>query len=157
MFLNEPPNSQGDLKFRLLGIPVRVSPMFWVVGFLLHIGGRDGVKPIDMIAWMAAVFVSIVIHEMGHALTARHFGHRPWITLHGMGGLASYNSSNDSVSTDVKITAAGPGIVHPAPGQGETLRPPPPAPAGGLFVPPWCRSPYDAGTVMRFPVGNSRY
>ena len=109
MFLNEPANTQADLKFRLLGIPVRVSPLFWVVAFLLHIGGREGVQPIDMLAWVAAVFVSVVIHEMGHALTARRFGHRPWITLHGMGGLASYNSSHDSVGTRLKILAAGPG------------------------------------------------
>lgn len=109
MFLNEPASTQADLKFRLLGIPVRVSPLFWVVAFLLHIGGRDGVEPLDMLAWIAAVFVSVVIHEMGHALTARHFGHRPWITLHGMGGVASYNSSNDSVGTRLKILAAGPG------------------------------------------------
>jgi stage IV sporulation protein FB len=109
MFLNEPANTQADLKFRLLGIPVRVSPLFWVVAFFLHMGGREGVRPIDMLAWVAAVFVSVVVHEMGHALTARHFGHRPWITLHGMGGLASYNGSNDSVGTRLKILAAGPG------------------------------------------------
>ena len=108
MFLNEPPNTQADLKFSLLGIPIRVSPLFWAVAFMLHID-PNGVDPGDMLAWMAAVFVAVIIHEMGHALMARRFHHRPWITLHGMGGLASYNRANDSVATRLKIIAAGPG------------------------------------------------
>jgi stage IV sporulation protein FB len=110
MFLVEPQPTPADLKFRLLGIPVRVSPWFWAMGFVLGMGGGGSVKPVDMFAWIAAIFVAITLHEMGHALTARHFGHRVWITLYGMGGLASHQGSDDSVSTKVKITAAGPGI-----------------------------------------------
>lgn len=111
MFLVEPQPTPADLKFRLLGIPVRVSPWFWATGFLLGMGSGGAVKPVEMFAWIAAIFFSITIHEMGHALTARRYGHRPWITLYGMGGMASYDGEGDnSVSTKVKITAAGPGI-----------------------------------------------
>ena len=106
--LGEPAPTQADLKFSLLGIPVRVSPWFWAVAFFLGIHG-DEVEPSYMITWVIAVFISVLVHEFGHALTARRFGHRPWITLHGMGGLASYNSGHDSLSSRLQILAAGPG------------------------------------------------
>ena len=42
MLLGEPAPSPADLHFRLFGIPVRVSPWFWVVSLLLGMGGRAG-------------------------------------------------------------------------------------------------------------------
>lgn len=107
MLLNEPPRTPYDWSFRLLGIPVRVHPLFWAVTLLLGLGGNP--EPVKMLFWVGVAFVSILIHEMGHALAARAFGWPPRITLHGMGGLASYQPTHHSKRAQILITAAGPG------------------------------------------------
>ncbi len=112
MLLGEPPPTQADLNFRLLGIPVRVHPFFWVVAVLLGLSAGDFR---GLVIWIAALFVAILVHEFGHATAMRYYGLQPWITLYGMGGLASYNQSQgygsrrlDSAG-QVIISAAGPG------------------------------------------------
>ncbi len=107
MLLNEPPRSPYDLNFRLLGVPVRVHPLFWAVVLLLGLGGNS--KPMEMLVWVAACFASIVVHEMGHALAARAHGWEPWITLYGLGGLASYRPTYHSSRSQILISFAGPG------------------------------------------------
>lgn len=106
----EPPRSQADIHFRVLGIPVRVHPFFWLITVLLGVDpdmrGREGM--IELLLWIAVVFVSILVHELGHALMARRFGWEPWITLHGFGGLASYQPTHDDPKRQILITIAGP-------------------------------------------------
>lgn len=106
MLLAEPPPSQGDLHFRLFDIPVRVHPFFWLTPVLLAVG-RD-TTPGELLIWVSVVFVSILVHELGHAFTQRHFGGRPWITLHGIGGLASCDDCDDRPSSQILIALAGP-------------------------------------------------
>jgi stage IV sporulation protein FB len=87
MFAIEPPATRADLNWRLLGFPIRVSPWFWLGTVLL---GWQAAKDFDLLlVWVACVFVSVIVHELGHALTARVFGARDGrIVLHGFGGLA---------------------------------------------------------------------
>ena len=112
MLLGEPPRTQGDLNFSLFGIPVRVHPLFWLVALLL--GARSG-GAAEIVTWIVALFVSILFHELGHAMAARAYGFQPSITLYGMGGLASYNQPGGYRSRghgplgQVLISAAGPG------------------------------------------------
>ena len=112
MLLQEPGPTQGDLHFSLFGIPVRIHPMFWVISVMLGINNKDLTV---VLIWVAAVFISILWHEMGHALVIRSFGFRPWITLYGMGGLASYDPARHRRFGGVKsgeqmlISFAGPG------------------------------------------------
>ena len=40
-----------------------------------------------MAAWIVIMFVGILMHELGHALTARAFRAEPAISLHGLGGV----------------------------------------------------------------------
>ncbi len=115
MLLGEPERTQGDLRFALFGIPVRVHPFFWLVAVFLGANIIHG--PLDLVTWVAAVFTSILVHELGHALVIRAYGFRPWITLYGLGGLASYNR-NEAYSTrangplgQILISAAGPGAA----------------------------------------------
>jgi Zn-dependent protease len=112
VLLQEPPRSAYDLNFRLLGIPIRVHPFFWLVVVLLGIGGtRDlegRVDPKMMLIWVGVCFVSIVAHEMGHALAARAYGSDPWITLYSLGGLASYQARRRSPRSQILISLAGP-------------------------------------------------
>ncbi len=112
MLIGEPSRTQFDLQFTLLGIPIRVHPFFWLVGIVL--GARSpGAR--ELLSWVVALFVSILFHELGHALVMRAYGFRPWITLYGMGGLASYNPSEGSGSKgtqpvgQILIAFAGPG------------------------------------------------
>jgi Zn-dependent protease len=110
MLLGEPPRTQGDLNFRLFGVPVRVHPLFWLVAVLLNLR----VPNLTFLAmWVAAVFVGILVHEFGHATVMRIYGFYPWITLYGMGGLASYHPGSYTVrgrsaTAQVLISAAGP-------------------------------------------------
>ncbi|MCC7473902.1 MAG: hypothetical protein IT425_00780 [Pirellulales bacterium] len=106
--LSEPPPSPADLHFRLFGIPVRVHPLFWIVTVLLCIGGRRPVDPRELFVWVGVVFVSILIHELGHAVVQRYYGGWPWITLHGFGGLASCNNCDRRPRSQILISIAGP-------------------------------------------------
>jgi Zn-dependent protease len=78
------------LHFSLFRIPVRVHPVFWLVGLLL---GLNVPTPVALAGWIVAVFVSILIHELGHAAVMRAYGHHPSITLYALGGFASYGPS----------------------------------------------------------------
>lgn len=105
MLLIEPPRSPYDLHFSVFGIPVRVHPWFWLMTVLLGMNARD---PKLVLIWVGVVFVSILVHELGHAITARAQGWEPWITLYGMGGLASYRPTFHRPWTQIMISFAGP-------------------------------------------------
>jgi stage IV sporulation protein FB len=107
VLLSEPPRTPYDLNFSVLGIPVRVHPLFWAAALLLGLGGSD--KPAEMVVWIGAVFISILFHELGHAAAARAHGWQPWITLYGFGGLASYRPTHRSPRSQILISLAGPG------------------------------------------------
>jgi stage IV sporulation protein FB len=91
--LLEPKPTNYDIHFRIGSIPVRIHPLFWLIPLLLGI--RPDVKPLHSFIWLAVVTVSILLHELGHALAIRFYGYRPWITLYGLGGLASYNPEEE--------------------------------------------------------------
>lgn len=105
----EPPPSQGDLHFRVFGFPVRVSPMFWLMTVMLGLNPHGSTPPLQLVIWVGVVFVSILIHELGHAVAQRRFGGHPWITLYGMGGLASCDDCDQRTASQVIISLAGPG------------------------------------------------
>ncbi len=108
MILAEPPPSQGDVHFRVLGIPVRIHPFFWIVALILGIQGSE-VPPAKVLIWIFVLLLSIVVHELGHALMQRHYGGRPRIVLYGMGGLAICDDCNRSSRSQILISLAGPG------------------------------------------------
>jgi len=92
VLLAEPPRTRYDLHFKVFGIPVRVHPFFWLVALLS--GARGDIEPKQTFIWMGALFVSILVHELGHAVAILYYGYRPWITLHWLGGLASHDRGN---------------------------------------------------------------
>ena len=106
MILSEPAPSQGDLHFRVLNFPVRIHPLFWVI--TLIIGMQSDSRPASVFIWMLAVSVSILIHEMGHAILQRRFGGNPKIVLYGMGGLAICGDCDRSTRSQILISLAGP-------------------------------------------------
>jgi tetratricopeptide (TPR) repeat protein len=92
---------------KIFGIPVKVDPFFLLlVGFL---GASRLSQPVLLVEWLVVVFVSILIHELGHALTVRSFGLSPQIQLYGMGGLTSWTEDRDvSPLRHIVISLAGP-------------------------------------------------
>ncbi len=122
MLLQEPNHSAYDLRFQLLGFPVRIAWGFWLMSIVLgynFVQGMDmalqqlspGVAPLLM-AWTLCVFVSILIHELGHALAFRRYGIESSVVLYHFGGLAiprggrSYASLRPTQS--IWISFAGP-------------------------------------------------
>lgn len=93
------------LKFRLLGIPVSVHVTFLFIAIL----GATTYRGVDIAIWTAAAFASILLHEMGHALTARSFGASGVeLTLYGMGGVTNYRAgAGMSNGRSFLISAAG--------------------------------------------------
>ena len=69
MLLGEPARTTYDWNFQLLGIRIRIHPLCWAIAALL------GIQSIDrnfalLVLWILAVFISIVVHELGHATSA---------------------------------------------------------------------------------------
>lgn len=98
--------TQYDVNFSIFGIPVRIHPLFWLIAsFISWEPGR-----IDLVVvGIFCVFLSILVHELGHALSARFFGWPPSILLHGMGGLAFYSPTfGYTRSRAIWIAFAGP-------------------------------------------------
>ena len=111
MLLQEPPRSEGDLNFSLFGVPVRVHPMFWLLTLILGLGYRE---PMALLTWIVAAFLSILVHEMGHAAATRLFGFYPYVVLYGMGGLTlrgpgALGARNPGPAGEIAISAAGSG------------------------------------------------
>src|SRR5579862_2282238 len=87
MLLLEPGHTAFDLHFRILGTPVRVHPVFWLFSAIMGFGFlRAGIPP--FLVWMACVFVSLLIHELGHVFMFRQFGAHAHVVLYAFGGLA---------------------------------------------------------------------
>src|SRR5512142_1497159 len=114
MLFQSPPPTPYDLRFNLAEIPVRVSPTFWLIAILFGISGSLLLLPI----WVLVVFVSILIHELGHAFAFRRYGQRSRIVLHFAGGLTipepvSWGSTYANVgltpNQQIFISIAGPG------------------------------------------------
>jgi Zn-dependent protease len=103
------PETPYDLRFQALGIPVRIHPFFWLVSAML--GWRDSepnVIPI-VLAWIACVFLSILVHEYGHGLAARAFGSPASILLWGGGGLCFNQVDRHRPAQRLIVVLCGPG------------------------------------------------
>ncbi|HEY4235497.1 MAG TPA: site-2 protease family protein [Lacipirellulaceae bacterium] len=106
--IGEPPPTQADLHFRAFGVPVRVHPWFWIIALLLGLGGSEKADLLETVLWVAVVFFSILVHELGHAFVQRRYGGHPRITLYGMGGLATCDDCDRSPRSQILISLAGP-------------------------------------------------
>jgi Zn-dependent protease len=81
--------------------------MFWLVSLLLGQGALHlGIG--FLLVWVACLFLSILIHEMGHVLAARAFGVDGEIVLYSFGGLAIPASHMHSRWQHIIVCFAGP-------------------------------------------------
>lgn len=99
-----------ELQFRLLGIPVRVSAYFLLTAVLLGLNRATG-SPVLLMAWIAVVFTGVLLHELGHAFTARAFGQEPAISFHAFGGLTSWTPRGEvGAGKRLVVSLAGPAL-----------------------------------------------
>src|SRR5580692_10894316 len=70
-------------------IPVAISPAFWI--FAALIGYLWTGTFLGALIWVGIIFVSVLFHEFGHALTALLFGKKPRIELVALGGLTYHD------------------------------------------------------------------
>jgi Zn-dependent protease len=94
------------LSFTLFGIPVRILPWFWITMAL--IGTMWHKETHYVMTFMLAGLISILVHELGHALTVRKFGLPTAITLQAFGGYASFPAGQLNRKQSFLVTAAGP-------------------------------------------------
>jgi stage IV sporulation protein FB len=123
----EPARTPYDWNFQILGFPVRVTWLFWVISAAW---GYQWARGLDesyarwgwetpglfalLLIWVGVSFVSILIHELGHTLAMRWFGQRSYIVLYHFGGLAipendgGWRRGYRRPSDQIIISAAGP-------------------------------------------------
>jgi stage IV sporulation protein FB len=104
--LGMPEPTAYDLRFRALGIPVRVHPMFWLVSALM---AGNNAPWNTVLIWVGCVFVSILVHEFGHGLMARAFRYPASIVLYSMGGLCYSEGERQTPWRRLAVLFAGPG------------------------------------------------
>lgn len=72
----------AGVRFRVTGIPVEVQASFALIALFGLASGSLAVGA----AWTGIVFVTTLVHELGHAFAFRAFGLRPRIVLYWFGG-----------------------------------------------------------------------
>lgn len=98
--------SSASLNFQILNFPVRVHFSFFLVAVLLGIYSGNLIK---IALWVLIVFVSVLLHEIGHAVAAEYYGRSSRIELYSMGGLTiSTRNSLLSYPKEILISFAGP-------------------------------------------------
>ena len=100
---------------RIAGIDVYVHATFvmllaWVAYMHWRAGGTAGAA-LAGVVFVVAVFGTIVLHELGHALTARRFGIRTRdITLWPIGGVARLERMPEKPGQELLVAVAGPAV-----------------------------------------------
>jgi stage IV sporulation protein FB len=128
--LDTPQPSPYDLQFTFLGFPVRISWTFWLMGAVLGWGWSQSMDQVAiqsnidtpgaavmLLIWIFCVFLTILVHELGHALAWRRYGQNAHILLYHFGGLAINDSfaswdggrrRRTSAFEDLVVSSAGP-------------------------------------------------
>ncbi|HAP06337.1 MAG TPA: hypothetical protein DCR20_00805 [Planctomycetaceae bacterium] len=97
-------HSEFDLNFQVFGVPVRVHPFFWLsTAFMVWAGDDLQLTLIGVIC----IFLSVLVHELGHAIVIRRFGYPSEIVLYVFCGYAT--SSHFPFRRALAVSAAGPG------------------------------------------------
>jgi Zn-dependent protease len=100
-----PAGDAGGARFRVLGFDTKVEWAFFVIMPLLGLALGD---PLLILAWVAIAGVSILVHELGHAMAFRTFGLDARIVLHGFGGVTYADGELAERWRRVTVSLAGP-------------------------------------------------
>ncbi len=94
----------GIRVFTIAKIPINFSLWFFVICGLIIAQGNT---IIDGIGFAIALTISILIHELGHAIPSKIWKLSPSILLHGLGGLCFHHPA-DTDNKDLIIVLSGP-------------------------------------------------
>ena len=99
------------MKLDITGIPVTVRWSFWPVALLivpLPYGLLARPRAWGFVAvWLGVVFVTVLVHELAHAVTARSAGADPAITLYFLGGFTTWESPDIGHGRRAWVAASG--------------------------------------------------
>lgn len=99
------------IRFGIFGIPVTVRWGFWLMVALLSfwtLFSKAPTAPLVFASWTISVFVSILWHELGHAVLQRKYGQKSEIELYAFGGLAKGGGRMLTRTQTIIVCAAGP-------------------------------------------------
>jgi Zn-dependent protease len=96
------------VRIRVLGFPVHIDLSFvLIMGLLGYLSGAR--SPRDLVIWLVVAALSVLAHELGHAVLARSAGARPAIALTGFGGVTTFSPPRQlSRVRSLSISLAGP-------------------------------------------------
>lgn len=95
------------------GIPVKVHWTFGLLGFyVIYVSAQEGFTPTDSIffaLFILLLFFCVILHEYGHALTARRYGVSTVdIIISPIGGVARLEHLPKKPSQELAVAIAGP-------------------------------------------------
>ena len=100
--------------FRIFGIQLAVHASFFLLlAYVGYEGWVEGGLPglLWSVGLIVLFFVCVILHELGHSLTARRYGVRvPRILLLPIGGMAEFDRIPRKPSQELLITVAGPAV-----------------------------------------------
>lgn len=100
-------------EFAGIGVYIHAT-FFLLIAFIIVpplLAGEPPAVALDSLLFMLAIFACIVLHEYGHALTARRYGIRTRdITLLPIGGVARLERMPDDPRQEFWVAVAGPAI-----------------------------------------------
>jgi stage IV sporulation protein FB len=114
--------TSGGLRFAVFGVPVTVRASAPIFLGILGFGMGD---TIVTVLFVVIGLVSILLHELGHALVARLAGAQPQIELAGLGGVTRYPMTPKTATRGwaLAIGLAGPAVGLLVGGAALLLRP----------------------------------
>ena len=107
-----PKRSRWSLRLvTIAGIEIRLHVTFLALVALIAVGSTspEGPGPVAAVGWLAAVFTSVVLHELAHSFVARRHGIAiVEIELLPIGGVSKMAAAPEDPAVELRIAAAGP-------------------------------------------------
>ncbi len=96
---------------RLAGIPIRLHwTFFLLVAFVAVVDASAGTgRVVSGLAWIVALFASVVVHEIAHCIVARRRGARVLgIVLFPLGGMSQLERMPEAPADELAVAVVGP-------------------------------------------------
>ena len=105
------PPTVPAVKFDVMGIPVTIKWSFWPVALLIvPLPYSLLLRPRAwsfVAVWLGVVLVTVLVHEMAHAVSARRAGADTSITLYFLGGFTKWESNGIGHGQRAWVAASG--------------------------------------------------